>query len=117
MDIKDACIGIILGNYILNMKPGIMYRLDFIYPSNNIVPDGSWVNMPGEAVNNIYIRNDGPDTIIFSINEPNNKNISGPVLTKTFTKEITFKEKMIKSINLFIYGNGTSASVSVDVGM
>lgn len=109
--------GIVYGNYITNLAVGQKARIDFTAPGKCVVPAGSTINVPGEAVNNIHIRCDGPAFVQYSTNAPNiNTMIGGTVNTLT-GRELKWPDTIIKSINLLCMATGDSlfTNIAVDV--
>lgn len=109
----------VYGSYMADLVIGNMYRIDFVNLANcKIEPNvGGIINIPGEAVNNLYLRNDGPCLIQYSINGSNINEMIGGVLAKTMIRELSWDKSNIKSVNItpITTGASTGASVAIDV--
>lgn len=109
--------GIIYGYYFEHLEAGKIYRLDLIHQAYCKLPDNDiFDGSPGVAVDNIYIRCDGPDPIRYSLNSPNENEMKGGVITMGIERKIETELNLIKSINFQIY-SGSASAVSIEVGV
>lgn len=96
------------------MVAGERYRIDFIHQSKCIVPNNSVVNIPGVAVNNIYIRNNSENAFVqWYVNAPSVKEILGTFLAPGVDRNETFYLTNVKSVNLIAYDGVGSVSLEV----
>ena len=109
----------VYGSYMADLIINNVYRIDFVNLSASKIEKGvgGFVNVPGEAVNNLYIRNDGPCLIQYSVNGANISEMIGGVLAKTMTREFHWDLENIKSVNIMPIPTGvdTGSSVAIDV--
>jgi len=89
------------GSYLINLQPNTPYRIDFVRSGECVVTNSSIVNVPGHAVNNIYIRNDSTSgTIQYSFNAENLNAGVGGFLLAGKEREIINDEANLKSVNI-----------------
>ena len=105
----------IYGSYLMNMSVNGRYRIDFVNQSGCVVPDGSILNIPGRAVNNLYIRNDGPCAIQYSVNGASIEDMIGGVMTTGQNRDIKFKDTNLKSVNIFVITTTNSLFSTIDI--
>lgn len=114
-----GCYNQVYGSYLVNAVVGEIFRIDFVFRNNSVVTKDSntILNVPGEAVDNLYIRNDGPASIQYSVNAPNKNELIGGVLVATMNREFKWDKANIKSVNIFIKNDGVNlmSSVAIDV--
>ena len=109
--------GKIYGTFFDNLAIGQVARIDFVYRGKCVVPNGTILNIPGQAVNNIHVRCDGPAKVRYSINAENINENFGEVLAPTIAREVKTPDTIIKSVNLvgYAYGDQLFTAVSVAV--
>jgi len=109
--------GRVYGSYLTNLPVGQKARIDFLSQNNCVYPSGSIINVPGEATNNIHIRNDGPCIIQYSVNGGDIEDMIGGILATTISRELKWPDTIIKSVNVLCLPTGANlyASISVEV--
>lgn len=90
------------GSYLENCTINKFYRIDFYNQGGSVAPSGSIINVPGRAVNNVYIRNDGPALVQYSINGADLQDMIGGVLVVNNPRDLKFKDTNCHSVNFFI---------------
>ena len=109
--------GTVYGSYLTNITVGARARINFVNLGDCVYPSGSIVNIPGEAVNNVHLRCDGPAYIQYSINAPSIKEMIGGTVTAQSPRELKWPDTIIKSVNVLALPTGDSlfTNVAIDV--
>jgi hypothetical protein len=107
--------GRVFGSYIRNLAAGERARVDFVYQANCVAPQGSILNIPGEATNNVHIRCDGPALVQYSVNDPNINEMYGGILAPAIARELKWPDTVVKSVNLLCLDLNGSISTAVAV--
>ena len=105
----------VYGSYLENCVVDKFYRIDFVNQGGSVVPTGSRVNVPGRAVNNVYIRNDGPALVQYSVNGANIQEMKGGVLVVNNPRDLKFKDTNCKSVNFYILQTGSNLFATINV--
>jgi hypothetical protein len=103
------------GCYLINCTVDEFYRIDFVNQGGSVVPIGSIVNVPGRAVNNIYVRNDGPALVQYSINGGELQDMIGGILVVNNPRDLKFKDTNCHSVNFYIRPTGGNLFATIDV--
>lgn len=109
--------GRVHGSYVRNLPVGQYARIDFVHLGQCSAPSGSTINVPGEASNNVHIRNDGPCLVQYSINGSNIQDMVGGFIAVNMARELKWPDTIVKSVNLFCWETGASmfANVAIEI--
>jgi hypothetical protein len=109
--------GRVWGSYIRNLPVGQYARIDFVHLGNCTAPSGSTINVPGEASNNVHIRNDGPCLIQYSVNGSTLTDMIGGFIAVNMMRELKWPDTVVKSVNLYCWETGASmfANIAVEI--
>ena len=101
------------GCHLLGCLVGEKYRIDFVNRGECVVPNNAAFDVPGEATQMVYIRNDGPAGVYYKINAPNLATIGYSYLGHRKEREFKFSRVNVKSVNIYVAP--TDAETSADI--
>lgn len=109
--------GRVFGSYIKNLSVDQRARIDLIHYGKCVYTSGSIINIPGEASNNIHVRNDGPCNIQYSINGADINDMVGGILAPTIARELKWPDTIVKSVNILCLAtsNNLFANASIEI--